>query len=367
MLRAVAVALVAVTLAAAAAWWWWTAPALAPAAELAAALQWVPAPADGAVAIARPVRFGRWLFRHPQAAAVALVAAPDARRAGERLAPVARALAHAASGPLVVWWRSGEAAVAATVDAGARHGLAELAARAGLAAAEPGGAFAVATTPDLLAGGTGPATGVAGGAELAGDATALARVAGRSWRVRCAADALRATAGGPVAPPSGGAGSSAVTAAAGRLLGAAGLGRLGLGERAALLVGPDGGWALRLDDVRPSPELRRLLGGDAGGAAAVHRSVGPFGEMWWRADDGLVLASGEAWLRRVAEVAAGEAGSVRGAEVAAALRRVATALSDVPGFAARSQRLAAAADAVAGVRVARWRLDAAGGMIEMEW
>lgn len=356
-----------VALATAAALWWWTAAAMAPTAVLVAELRAVAPFGDGALAVAQPARAGRWLFRHPEAGALLALAAPGTLAAGRRVATPARALAQAAEGPLAVWWRGDELAIAASVDAGARRGLAELAALQGLAAAEVEGRFAVASAPELLTGNRSadlPATPANGAAE---HATALAWDGQWVWRVNASGGRLVAVSGHPGELPSDDGPSTATTSSGGPLLDAAGLGRFGLGERVTLIVDDDRGWGLWLGDARLSKEVGRLLGVRDGSVSDVHRTQGPFGEVWWRAGDGLAVATDEQLLAALDTLGFGEHGHLRGAEVAAALVRLSGMIEPLPGFAARASALRRATESIRGLDRARWRITRDGGIIVLEW
>ncbi len=95
-----------------------------------------PGSADGLVAIAEPGRAARWLVRRPQALALLALAAPEAQAALPRMRSLLAALARDARGPLTLWWRGPDVAVAASVDPAAGRSLAELGGDRGRAAAQ---------------------------------------------------------------------------------------------------------------------------------------------------------------------------------------------------------------------------------------
>lgn len=367
MVRTLGILLAIVALAAAAAWWWWTAPAGAPTVELATALGQAAAHGEGAVVIAQPSRAGRWLIRHREAGVLLAAAAPGALRTGRRMAIPARVLAQAAEGPLRVWWRGSELALAAPVDAGARQGLTEMAALRGLAAAEVGGAFAVASDSDLL---VEPATAtppIRLPATAPSDATAVAWTGSRIWWVTARGGRLVAAAGDPTDPPPEAGPQEAAFTAAAPLLAAAGLDRLGLGDRITLIFADDDGWGVWLGGARLSGEVRRLLGGRGDVAGGAHRTRGPFGEVWWRADDGVAVSTDEALLSALADVAPGDHGRLQGAPLATSLERLSRMLEPLPGLASRASALRTAAASVHDLASVRWRVAPEGGIIVMEW
>jgi hypothetical protein len=350
------------------AWRRWTAPPAAPASELARVAAAVPARAEGLVAIAEPGRALRWLARRPQALALLALAAPEANAAVPRLRALFSALAGGARGPLVVWWEGADVAAAATVGTASAAALRELAAIEGvpLRTTPAGGGeltVAVASAPALLDGAGGPAPG----GDHAGELAALARRGSRWWRVEAGRDRLDLVSGTPPALPPAAGPSVVATADLAALAAAAGAG--GLPHTAARLAVSAGDWALALPEVVPSEAVRRLLGlGGAPAGTAVRPQQGALGDLWASASPGLAVASDATLLAAVAGAApADEAGTVRGRDLAAACERAAGLLGRVPWLGGSAAALRRAAPLIAPLRLARWRLTAAGGRIVLEW
>lgn len=356
----------------AAAWWWWTAPPDADAAALEAAAATVPAGADGLLVVGRPARAARWLLRRPQAAVLLAAAAPGTEGSFARLRAALEALAGEARGPLAVWWRGPDVALSAEVGEGAGRALRTLASLQGLPVRSrptgPGAVtVAIASDGTLLDGPAGrrPATGAPH--RLA----ALARVGPRWWRVLAARGALDLLAGdAPQLPPPGGA-STVATADLGRLAALAGPPGVLPHVPCSLAFGP-AGWALVVPGTALGPTATRLLtlGGDAPAAApaGARRWRGVLGELWAAPGSDLTVASSAAMLAaRPAPPGPEESGIVRGPELAAACLRAADAFDALLVLGPRAVALRRAAPAVAAVRLARWRIVAAGGTIRLEW
>lgn len=352
------------------AWRWWTAPPRARAKTLAAAAAAVAAQADGLVVIAEPDRALRWLVRRPQALALLELAAPEADAALPRMRALLAALARDARGPLAMWWRGPDIAAAAPVGAAAARAIGDLAAIEGIPLrAAPGGAgdvtVATASAATLLdgGGGTGPRDGAP--PELA----ALARRGARWWRVEAGRDRLELVSGIPpeLLPA---AGPSVVTtgdlAALAALLGSGN----GLPHVPARLAIAGDDWALALPSITPSPQLQRLLslGGDTPGAAGARHWRGVLGDLWAAPPPGFAVASRPEMLAAVAGAPpTGEAGAVRGADLAAACVRVADAIEGIPWLGPRAAALRRAAPLAASLRLARWCITPTGGRILLEW
>jgi hypothetical protein len=363
MLRFVALAAAVLAVLVAALLWWWMLPPVAAASTLAAAASRAPAGVDGMVVLATPTRLERWLMRHRQAAALLLLAGPEAGRAMGRLEPVALACARASRGPLLLWWRGDGTAIQVEATAGGRRALAELAAVKGLVVAVAGDAITIADKAGAL-GPPGDRTPPAG----SGRHAALALAGGRWWWVDASRQRLQAVTGAGANPPVAEATTVAVTAAAARLLGAAGR---GIGGRVAILVTPRAGWSFWLPGVEPSTIVQRLFGErrrDGGASGEAHRLGGSFGEVWVMLDDGVALASSRELLSRVRALGGeGEYGAVRGADLARALDRIAGLVEDVPGMGRQGRELRRADEQLRGLDAARWRLGGRGGTIIMEW
>jgi len=359
---AVAAALAA---AAALAWLWWTATPAAGERELAAALAAAPA-ADGRAAIAQPRRAARWAMRHPQSLALLALAAPAARAAVPRLEPLLRPLAAAARGPLVVWWRGRELAVAARVPAGAARAVALLAARAGVATRTDGDLVAVASDPALLAAPAAPppAAGEAG-------AAALVETAGRLWRVTAGRSALAAAAGAPPALPEAGELSRVDALDAGPLLAALGAaGASGAGPaRLALAAGR--GWAAAIPLAALPALLREGLARSAGGrreGGGDRLWKGLLGEVVLRTDaERVILATSADLLAEVAAPPADDRGSVAGADAAWLAADLAAALARVPLLSREAAALRSAGELAGGLRHARWAGGPGGAAVELVW
>ncbi len=371
MRRLLAIAVVAGLAAAAVglAWRWWTAPPRAPYAVLAAALAVAPGHADGALALAQPGRWVRWLASHPQALAPLRIAAPSAEKSLARLRGVLVALAREARGPVTVWWSGGELAAGAAVGGGTARALQRLAAIEGLpfaADAAPAGTLVtIASAPSLLARGSAPA---AGGSGALG---ALARVRGRLWRVEVARTSLELLSGAPPALPAADGTDLLATTDLAAL--AAPLTSAAWVPRAPAIVSFDSeGWAVSLPATDLPREVERVL--SFGGTAAatptgVARWRGLLGELWVRQGRGTAVASRPDLLAGLPEpAAAGESGRIRGPDLARVCRQIAAVCEHVPGGGGVAADLRRAANALVGVRLARWRLVAeGGGRILLEW
>jgi len=352
------------------AWRWWTAPPRAPYAVLAAALAIAPEHADGALALAQPGRWVRWLASHPQALAPLRIAAPSADRSLARLRGVLVALAREARGPVTVWWSGGELAAGATVGGGAARALQRLAAIEGLplsTGAAPGGALVtIASASPLLTRGSAPQP------DGSGTLGALGRVRGRLWRVGVTRSSLELISGVPPAlPRTDGTDLLATTdlAALAAPLTSAGW----IPHAPAIVLFDPDGWAVSLPATELPREVERVLsfGGTAVAATppGVARWRGLLGELWVRPGKGTAVASRPDLLAKLPVPAiAGESGSVGGPDLARACRRIAAACEHVPGGGGVAADLRRAAAALVGVRLARWRLVAdGGGRIALEW
>jgi hypothetical protein len=356
----------AALLAAGVAAWWWTAAPAASVGELAAALAVAPA-ADGRVAIAQPRRAARWLLRHPQALALAALAAPQARSALPRLQPLLRPLAEGADGPLVLWWRGADLAVAVRLRPGAANALAMVAARAGVAFHFADGIAAVATDAALLGTGTPPAA-----ARAAGRAAVLAEIAGREWRVVALPTSLAAWTGTTPELPAAAGASRAATVDAGRLPAAWGVpaGAAALPARAAFAAGQGWGAAVPLTVVpRFVRDANQRANRDSDGTSNAPKLwKGLLGEVWVAGDgERLVVATNAAMLAEVEPAPTRDEGSVSGADVAWVAAALAATLEQVPLFSRETRALRAAGAFTAGLDRARWCSTAAGTRIELTW
>jgi hypothetical protein len=333
-------------------WRWWMAPPLQPAATLAAEAARLPEAVDGAVIVGEPGKAIRWLFRHPQAGALVGVASGEARRRADTLRGGTLAMARDARGPLRLWWRGRELAVAATVGAGTRDGMREVAAMGSLAfAASPAGdgagEVALATSADLLRGSSAPP-----GPAPDGRWSAVAFLGGRWWWVRAERDRLEAVTGVPPATPEL-VGRSVVTSTDVHALLAALSPSLDHHAPARLLVDEHGDWAVALPATHASRTAERLL-------AAAGITTAPVG-------DGTAFASTSALLPALAGPVRGDEGAVRGGDLAALARRVAGAEVVLVVTGADADDLRRAADLLDGLRAARWRVTPAGGRVVLEW
>jgi hypothetical protein len=353
-------------------WWWWTVPPRADARTLAAAAAAVPSAADGLVVVAQPSRAARWLLRRPQAAALLAVAAPEAENSLARLRSTLATLAGEADGPLTVWWRGTDVAVAARVPDGSARALRTLAALEGLPVrsvptVSNGVALSIASAAALLDGATGARPPFGGPDRL----TAIVRVGPRWWSVRAERDRLDLASGTvPDLPPPEGP-STIVTDDIGRLIGLASPQVSALHGSAALAFGP-GGWALTLPRTAVGPGVTRLLsvGGDAPEPtpAGARRWRGVLGELWVLPGPGLAVASSASMLASLPPAPfAGESGMVRGSELSTACIRAADAVDALWVLQSRAAAMRRAAPAVAALRLARWRIVPDGGVVRLEW
>ena len=334
------------------AWRSWTAAPAADAVTLAAAATPHTAGADGVLVLGEPARAGRWLARHPQVVALLAPVAADAVRRTARLRGPLAAMAGDARGPLCLWWRGRDLAGAAPVGAGTRDGLREVAALAGLslraeASGEPVGMVAVATSPALLDAASGGAPVLRGGRWAA-----IVCAGTRTWWVRAGRDEIEAIAGEPPPLPDLGEHSRVTSRDAGALLAAVSPG-LDVHSPARLVVAGDGAWALAVPGVRASRDVERLLG-------AAGLSVGP-------SAGGTAVASLPALLPAVSGEVLVDEGAIRGADLAALVRRLAAADAILPLLGLDARELRRAAALLAGVRAASWKLTPTGGHILVEW
>ncbi len=349
---------------------WWTAPPRGPASALAAALALAPGESDGAIALAQPGRWARWLASHPQALALLRIAAPSADRSLPRLRGFLTALAREARGPVTLWWRDGELAGGATVGAGASRALQRLAALEGFAIRtrpRASGVLVTVATADPLLGEPRLQAPPGGPNALA----ALARVGANSWRVHVGRSVLELTSGdAPAFPPVTAANPVATGDVAALLAPAATPGWLP--HTPARLAFDARGWAVSLPEATLSPEVARLLSlrGDlpGGGAGGVRRWQGPLGDLWVRPGAGITMASEPGVLEALpAASITGESGSVRGPDLARACRRIAEACDHFPGGEDLAAGLRRAAPLLDRLKSARWRLLPAGGHVLLEW
>jgi hypothetical protein len=353
------------------AWRWWTAPPQDDAGALATAIAAVPAGTDGALTIAQPGRAARWLATHPQAVLLLRLAAPAADRSLPRLRRFIVALASEAQGPLSLWWRGAELAAGAEVEPGAARALQRLAALEALPfrmrpSQERTFAVAAASTPDLVGEGDGTVPRVG-----PGPLAALARCGGRWWRARCGRSTLELVAGDPPETPASTGPGFVVTSDLAALVAAVAPIRWVPAAPARLLF--DGsGWAVELPATPLSREVRRLLtlGGDAAADSppGARHWRGILGDVWTLPGPGLAVASRPNLLATLPhDAVVGEAGRVRGADLARFLERVLAAAEEIPGSAAYVAGLQRAVPVVEELRQARWHLLPQGGRIVLQW
>jgi hypothetical protein len=354
------------------AWRWWTAPPQEDADALAAGLASTPAGADGALTLAQPKRAARWLASHPQVVLLLRLAAPAADRSLPRLRRFIVALASESRGPLSLWWRGAELAAGADVNPKAVSALQRLAALEGLPshvypAARGAVTVRVGSAIELL--GRGEDDSVPGTER--GTLAALARCGGRWWRIRAGRSTLELVAGDPPETPASTGPGFVVTSDLAALVVTVAPIRWVPAAPARLLF--DGsGWAAELPATPLSRELRRVLtlGGDAAADAppGARHWRGLLGDLWVLPGPGLAVASRPDLLATLPHDAiVGEAGNVRGADLARLLERVLAAAEGIPGSAAYVAGLQRAVPVVEGLRLARWHLLPQGGRIVLQW
>ncbi|HVN32439.1 MAG TPA: hypothetical protein VMT45_10675 [Thermoanaerobaculaceae bacterium] len=370
---AVVLATIAVLAAAAAlVWRWWTAPPCADAEALATAMAPTPARADGALTIAQPGRAARWLAAHPQAVLLLRLAAPAADRSLPSLQRFLVALASEARGPLTVWWRGADLAACANVKPRATSALRRLAALEGLPInvyPATGGAVSVSvgSATDLLQRGENTPQPEVERGRLA----ALARCRGRWWRARAGRSALELVAGDPPEVPASTGPGLIVTTDLAALVAAAAPVRW-VPSAPARLVFESTGWAAELPDTPVSHEVRKLLalGGDAAADTppGARHWRGLLGDLWALPGPGLVVSSRPDLLATLPHgTIVGEAGRIRGGDLARLLRRALAAAQGIPGSSAYTAGLQRALPVVEGLRLARWSVLPHGGHIMFEW
>jgi len=347
---------------------WWTAPPRASAGELSRVAALVPSAMDGAAVVAQPQRAARWLARRPQALALAHLAAPHSGPTMARLRPLAPAIVVAADGPLAVWWRGADAALAVRVPRGSVRALEEIAARAGLPTRTEGGVFVTATSPGLLR----PAGLAPPPLQGQGHLAALVSSNGRWWRVRLGRSRLDATSGLSVQLPEPSPGSVARVADAADVL----MPLLALpmpSGPAFLLVEPSDRWGLSLPAVRLGRIARSMLRFQGStpapsGADGVERWSGLLGEIWVNPERGVLLASHPDLVARLAqETHAVDEGTFHGRDAAWLLDHLASFAEQLPGLADASAKLRRATPEAADLDTVRWHLEEHGGSVQLTW
>jgi hypothetical protein len=285
------------------------------------------------------------------------------------LGAAARALVAAADGPVVGWWRGEHVALAATVDGSARVALEQVAALQSLACRRRNGMVVIALDATLLDEGSTPPPSLPDAAE---DLAALVHTGTRWWRVQLGRDRLVARWGEPVVPPAATESSELQTRDIGSFLAAAGAPGESVSGPACLSFRDPARWGIRLPGRELSSGLAALVGSSrepapAGGCRATLRR-GILGEIWVAERPDLVLASES----RVAEAlcalpGGGEEGYVRGADLVLAGDRVVKIAGKLAGVGRPDTRWKQIRPWLAGMRSARWRLAARGGIIVIEW
>ncbi|HVN76576.1 MAG TPA: hypothetical protein VMT19_09680 [Thermoanaerobaculaceae bacterium] len=354
-------------------WWrWWTAPPSGTELALASLAALVPSDADGVLFLADPARAARWAAGREQVLALVTLAAPAARTAPPELRNLLAAVVRTSPPALAAWWRGPEIAAAAPLGSRDASALGRAAALTGtlsrvLTGAQPTPVFEVATSPALFAAGRTFPAPPAG----PGRASALCFTAGRWWRVEAARSRLEISSGAGAEPPPIGSASIVTTqdlGALGRLLGAPDW----LPRAPARLAFGPAGWAVALDGDAVGAEARRLLalGGDvpAEHPPGARHWRGVLGDVWVVPGRPLEIASSPSML----ETAGGEppranAGALRGADLAAALTRLAHALETLPMLGSSASDLRAVAASAARLRLVRWRVAPQGGRVVLEW
>ena len=348
-------------------WRWWSAPASEPAARLAAVAAGAPTSAEGVVVVAEPRRVARWVIGHPQALGLIAVAAPQTTATLSSLRPVLQALVGAAKGPLALWWRGPDVALAATVGGGARSGIERLAALRGLSFAARGDEVRVATAAALVENGPGltppppPARRIA----------VLASARGRWWIGTIRPGALLLESGDAPQPPPAAPTSSLRSADLAAVAGPLGAPREPFHGAACLALSAQRGWALALPAASLPEALRAVMGGRTatpGPASGTERWDGALGELIVLPHAGLTVASDATMLASVVPCAAPpEEASLRGTDLAWAAARLGAAMRHTWIFAPQGEQLADAAPLLASLGRACWRLTREGGVIELEW
>ena len=369
MRRAILAVLIVAVVALAAwlAWRWWSAPPSEPAARLAAVAAAAPAAAEGVVVIAEPRRAARWVIGHPQALALLAVAAPQTTGTLSSLRPVLQAVVGAANGPLALWWRGPDLALAAAVGGGARSGIERLAALRGLSFAARGDDVRVGTASALVE--TGP--GLAPPPPPARRIAVLASARGRWWIGTIRSGALLLESGDPPPPPAAAPVSVLRSAEVAAIAGPLGAPREPFHGAACLALSAERGWALALPAASLPEALRAVMGGRTaapGPAPGTERWHGVLGEVIVLRHAGLTVASGAAMLPGVVPCAPpAEEASLRGTDLAWAAARLGAAMRHTWIFAPQGEQLADAAPLLASLGRACWRLTPQGGVIELEW
>jgi len=366
------VLLIALAAGGAAAWWWWTAPPAESEQALTSFPGVVPSDVDGALLLADPARAARWTAGHQQALVLLSLAAPAARHTTPESRQLLTALARNAGTEIVAWWRGRDLAVAALVDAETAATLERAAALTGASSrliprGKGGVVLELATSPALLQ----PRERLSWPSPVPGRRFALCFAGGRWWRVDAERNRVELWCDAAPVLPSRTGPSIVSTASVATLAEALGAGEV-FPQGAARVVVDGREWAVALSKIDFAPEVKRLLalGGDAPAESpsGIRHWRGVLGDLWALPGPGLAVASSPAILAVLgADQPDGELGSLRGAEMAAACRRLADGIEALPLLSARAAGLRRGAPALAAVRVARWRIVPAGGRISLEW
>jgi hypothetical protein len=348
-------------------WWWWSAPPAWPADRLAIAAAVASADADGIVILAEPRRAARWLALHRSALLPLALVDPGAVDAIEKHRATLQAVLAAARGPVVLWWLAEHVAFATEVDDGARAALDQLAALQSLASARRGGAYALATSSDAL----GPPANAAPIANH-GSVSALACVRGRWWRVEARRDRLLAHSGVVPGLPERTGRSSIRTQDAGALLTPLDVSFLTARTPVCMLLGSAGAWGVRLPTSHLSADATGLLGLDRrqhpNGVSAPTRVTGVLGPLWLTEHPELAAASSRELLEAVLATACGdEAGILQSADVVSfGDYLIGSPLAKLAGRRV-AQRWRASRPLLVELESVRWRLNADGGVLVVEW
>lgn len=336
---------------------------------MAHCLAGIPGPVDGGLVVAQPLRAGRWLLRRPQALAPLALVAPPGETVLSELEAAARAMARNARGPMAAWWRDGQLAVSASLSAGARQAVTEIAEIRGLPWQDMGEHLAVATHSGLLGG-----TRMERPALPAERSAALVLARDRTWSVTLGRSRLEAVSGfGAEFPPPDFRASRLATRDAGALLDLFGL-PAPPGEYPLFLAfGRESGWGLMMPDEHLRPRVARILGSPGRGRerhdSAITSWQGLLGQVWHVRDgDWVVIGSKQELVAVLRDCnVQGEWGHIAGEDLAYLIERVA-AVSRTIGVGSRARRaLDSVAEGSRQVRHASWQLNPDGGALTIEW
>ena len=350
-------------------WRWWTAPPATAAATMAAAVALAPDDADGIIVLAEPGRAARWLVGHPQALGLLPVAAPAAYRTVAALQPVVRALAVAAQGPLVIWWKGDAAGLGAATDARAANGLRRIAELRGLAFSGDDASVRIASAATLLGQDRRAQPPLLAALRLA----VLALVRGRWWEGEASRIALILRQGTAPALSAPTPTSQAKASDASTLAAPAGLPVEPFHGPACLAFAAGRGWGLSLPTASWPSALRTALGGRwpqaaPGAVPGAERWTGLAGELFVLPRLGVTAASDAPMLASVGGCnGRSDEGCLDGKDLAWAADRVATLADRLAPLASRSRRLREAAPLLARLARVRWRFGAGGAVVLFEW